>query len=172
MENMEHALEKAFMEAYEMHADALFRHCYFKTSNRELAKDVVQEAFCRTWNYMSEGRRVENMRAFLYRVAGNAVIDEMRKRKTVSLEALEEAGFAPVDEHTPDGEVFASGQEAVRMLAHVEEPYRTALVMRYVEGLSTKEIAETLGETENVVSVRIHRGIKKLRSVYEGPEKV
>lgn len=159
------------MEAYEAHADALFRHCYFKTSNREFAKDVVQETFCRTWNYISEGRRVDNIRAFMYRVAGNVIIDEMRKKKTTSLEALEDVGFTPVDEQNPDGEQFASGKEAVRMLAHVEEPYRTILVMRYVEGLSPKEIAETLGETENVVSVRIHRGVKKLRIVYEGTEK-
>ena len=168
---MENMAEKSFLEAYEAHADALFRHCYFKTSNREFAKDEGQEAFCRTWNYMAEGRRVENMRAFLYRVAGNVIIDEMRKRKTTSLEALEEVGFAPVDEHTPDGEAFASGQEALRMLRHVEEPYRTMLVMRFVEGLAPKDIAEILKESENVVSVRIHRGLKKLRTVFEGEPK-
>ncbi len=163
--------QQAFLEAYEAYANALFRHCYFKTSNRELAKDIVQETFCRTWSYISEGRKVENMRAFLYRVAGNAIIDEMRKRKVSSLDALEEEGFTPVDEHALDGKTFAEGQEALRVLQLVEEPYRTTISMRYVEGLSPREIAETLGETENVISVRLHRAVKKLRDAYEGKEK-
>lgn len=162
--------EKAFLEAFEQHSDALFRHCYFKTSNRELAKDVVQEAFCRTWSYIGEGRKVENMRAFLYRVAGNVIIDEMRKKKATSLDALEEAGFMPADDTSPNGEQFASGQEAVRMLQQVEEPYRTALALRFVEGFSPKEIAGMLEESENVISVRIHRGVKKLREVFDGKD--
>ena len=165
---MEDMAKQAFLDAYEAHSAALFRHCYFKTSNRELAKDVVQETFTRTWSYIAEGRKVDNMRAFLYRVAGNAIIDEMRKRKATSLDALEEEGFTPVDERAESGEDFAAGQEAMRVLKLVEEPYRTALAMRYVEGLTPKEIAETLGETENVISVRIHRAVKKLREVHEG----
>jgi len=127
----------------------------------------VQETFCRTWSYLSEGRKVENMRAFLYRVAGNAIIDEMRKRKVTSLDALEEAGFTPADEQMPTGQDHAEGREALAVLKLVEEPYRTVLAMRFVEGLSPKEIAATLGETENVISVRIHRGVKKLRDAYE-----
>ena len=51
-------LEREFLAAYDEHADALFRHCLLRVRDREAAKDVVQEAFSRTWLYLSEGKNI------------------------------------------------------------------------------------------------------------------
>ena len=59
------------------------------------------------------------------------------------------------------------GARALKALEELPEPYREAVVMRYVDGLSPTEIARTIGESENVVSVRVHRGLKKLKSLLE-----
>jgi RNA polymerase sigma factor (sigma-70 family) len=62
------------------------------------------------------------------------------------------------------------GARALKALEELAEPYREAVTMRYVDGLSPTEIAQAIGESENVVSVRVHRGLKKLRAALEGQD--
>src|SRR3989338_7875527 len=73
--------EEEFSAAYESFSDALFRHCYFRLYDREKSKDIVQEAFIKTWEYSLKGQEIENTRAFLYKVLNNLIIDEIRKKK-------------------------------------------------------------------------------------------
>lgn len=158
-------IEKSFLKLYDESADTLLRHCYFRVHDRELAKDLTQEAFTRMWQYLAAGKEVENMNAFLYRMANNLVIDHYRRKKSASLEALQEGGFDPSGsehEHVMDRAQIREALEAVDTL---EEPYLSVIRMRYVSDLTISEIAEATGESDNVVSVQIHRGIKKLRTL-------
>lgn len=156
-------IERAFLDAYEEHADALFRHCLLRVRDRDAAKDIVQEAYSKTWIYLSEGNDIEYMRAFLYRVANNLIVDGARRKKAASLESMmEDDGFEPEDESIRDFADIPAAREAVKMLDELDEIYRTAITMRYLDEMSPREIAEALGVSENVVSVRIHRGIEKL----------
>ena len=75
-------LDKEFLAAYDEYSDALFRHCMIRVRDRDVAKDIVQETFSRTWLYLSEGKKVEYIRAFLYRVANNLIVDGARKKKS------------------------------------------------------------------------------------------
>lgn len=162
--------QKMLLRAYEEYADSLFRHCFFRVYDRESAKDLVQDVFFRTWEYIAKGNDIENIRAFLYRTANNSVIDYVRKKKPVSLESLQERGFDPADNsHNVGGmERIIVGRELLYALSFLEEPYRAALVMRFVDDMSPREIAAVLGETENTVSVRIHRATRKVREIWEG----
>ena len=154
--------EAEFLAAYETHADALFRHCLPRVRDRDVARDIVQEAFTKTWVYISEGKHVEHMRAFLYRVTNNLIVDGARRKRSVSLETMMEDGFEPEDDTVKDPTDIPASREAVAMLRELDEIYRTAITMRYFDELSPREIAMALGVSENVVSVRIHRGIEKL----------
>lgn len=160
-------LEKEFWKAYEAYADALFRHCYFRMYDRELAKDLVQEAFTRTWSYLAEGKEVENTRAFLYRVLHNLIVDEARRKKPLPFDpALEEI---PQPTNLPEivGNTLA-GEKVMKLLDQLDGKYQEVIVMNFVDGLSPKEISAIIGESENVVSVRIHRGLKKVRELLAG----
>lgn len=154
-----------FLKAYDEYSNDLFRHCYFRIFDRSLAKDLAQEAFCKTWVYIADGKKIDNVRAFLYKVANNLIVDEIRKKKSLSLEGLMEEGFSPKDETTPDMEQTITGQEVIKTLELLEEPYRTAVTMRFVDDLSPTEIARILDISESNVSVRIHRGVKQLRQI-------
>ena len=79
------AAEKAFLEAYDTLSDAIFRQCYFRCFDRELARELTQECFMRTWEKLAEGAEIKNIKAFLYRVAGNLVIDNARRKKSERL---------------------------------------------------------------------------------------
>lgn len=156
-------LERAFLDMYEQNADALFRHCMIRVRDREQAKDIVQEAFARTWLYLSEGKHVDHLRAFIYRVANNLIIDGARRKKSSSLDALiDDEGFEPRDEDAKNPEIVPQTREAMALLRSLDEIYRTVITMRFIDEMSPKEIARVLGVSENVVSVRIHRGIERL----------
>lgn len=156
-----------FIALYDEMADQLLRHCFFKLSNRELALDLVQETFTRTWEYIASGKEVNNVKGFLFKVANNLIIDEYRKKKMVSLETLQEqSGF---DAPTHDHKKTILDVEIGTILAHInklDEKYREVILMRYVNDFSPKEIAEILGQSENAVSVRINRGLKKVQEMH------
>jgi RNA polymerase sigma-70 factor (ECF subfamily) len=161
---MQKRKEQEFLKAYEDYADDLFRHAFFRVRDRERAKDLVQETFTRTWTTLSDGASIDNLRAFFYRVLTNAIIDESRKKKSASLDTMLEEGFAPHDEEATEA-VFevTTIRETHELLSTLPDEYRLPLVMRHLDGLSPREIAEILGLTENLVSVRINRAINKLR---------
>ncbi len=159
-------MQKEFLRAYDENSDALFRQCFFKVHDRELAKDILQETFVRTWDYINKGKTILNMRAFLYRTLNNLVIDEYRKKKVVSLDLLDEEGFNPVAEEGISANDRFEGVRAMKLLDELPSPYKEAVYMRYVSGLELSEISEITGESENTVSVHVHRGIKRLKEIF------
>lgn len=156
-----------FEKDYEEYSDAIFRYLYYRIQDRERALELTQEVFTKFWQYLSQDKTVENSRAFLYRSAANIFINEIRTdKRTVSLDTLMEDGFE-ITYEGEDAESIASQKEIVDQLKDVDEQYRDVLVMRFVEDMAVKEIAKTLGEKENTISVRIKRGLEKFRQKYE-----
>jgi RNA polymerase sigma-70 factor, ECF subfamily len=156
---------KEFIAAYDEHADAVFRYCFFKLSNRELAKDMVQDTFIKTWQYLGEGKPIGNLKAFLYKVAHNLIIDEYRRQKASSLDSLREAGFDVEGSRGDDMILSAEADVVLRAIDKLEPHFREVIVMRYVHDLSPREIADILGEKENAVSVRLNRAIHKAQEL-------
>ena len=159
--------EQSFLKLYDEFAGPIFRHCYFRVSSREVAEDLTQDSFMRIWNYIAKGQIVDNQKAFLYKITGNLIIDYYRKKKEASLDVLSEAGFDPAGEDENATLNYAECQHVIGAVKKLESPYREAISMRYIDGFSLGDIAEVVGETENVVSVRIHRGIEKLKKLYK-----
>ncbi len=160
-------IEKEFLQAYDLYADAIFRHCYFRINDRERAKELMQEVMIKAWLYLREGKKIDNIRALLYKMANNIVIDEVRKKKSVSLDELKEEGFEPEDKLDQEEEIEMQMEveKVMACLPKMNPKYREIFVMRYVDQLSPKEIADIVGESENLVSVRLNRAIKQLRQL-------
>lgn len=165
-------LQNTFLEAYNSYSDAIFRFCFFKLNDRELAKDLMQETFTKVWLSTSkQDIHINNIKALIYKIAGNLIIDEYRKRgrrETVaSLDILhDEDGFDPSFDDAESVRDIIDGKEAIKLISKIREPYGESVLMRYVQDLSISEIAEITGETENTISVRIHRGISILKKLY------
>lgn len=166
--------EKRFLKAFEDYSDALFRHAAMRISNREKAIDAVHDAFTKVWSYVRQGHQVDSFRSFLYKVLNNLIIDEYRKHKESSLDALmeiegvDEGSFPELSESTVEAlAATIDGRKAFDLLEDIPEQYREVLIFRFVDELGPKEIADLIEESENVVSVRIHRGLRLLRNKIE-----
>ncbi len=164
--------EKEFLAAYDEHSSALFRFLTMKIADREVARDLTQETFTRAWDYRQNGGVIREWKPFLFRTAYNLVVDVYRKKRAVSLDHLiDDQGFAVSDDSADEKQTVAHAEMSrVRKgIDQLDETYRDIILLRYTEDLPPKEIARITGLSENVVSVRIHRGIEKLRIIL-GPD--
>jgi len=158
--------KQQFMKWYEEYNDALFRHCYYRVYGREKALEITQETFLRVWNELEKGTKIQYPKTFIFRIATNLIIDDSRKKKEQSLEALQENGFEP-DDSTQEEKLHV-GIEYEEMCTYLDEldpDDKEILLLRHVEDLKPREIAELLGESANVISVRINRAMKKFQKV-------
>lgn len=150
---------------YQEHADAIFRHCYFRVQERERAKDIVQNTFVKAWEYLSGGGEIKNMKAFLYKVASNQIIDYYRSHKELSLDQLLEKGFQVKGEGGNTFEDKVDAETIRGLLTQLKEGYREVMVLRYIDGYKPREMAELMGEDVNTVSVRLHRAAQVFKKI-------
>lgn len=164
--------EDRFLKAFDEYADALFRHAVYRLSDRERAIEIVHDTFTKVWGYIRGGHEIDSYKPFLYKVMNNLIIDEYRKRKELSLDAIlseegvDEGSFPELHQGSIAEVTFMlDAQKASLLLQELPLVYREVLTLRFVDGLGPKEISELIEESENVVSVRIHRGLKTLKDM-------
>lgn len=157
-----------FIRAYDEYSNAIYRYCFFRVYSKQQAEEIMQDAFMKTWQYIADGKEIENIRAFLYRVAGNLIIDSIRKHKESSLDELmeESNAFEPSSENENDAENKILFKEIKEQLSTLKKEEQTIIIMRHVEGFSPQEIAETLGTNANNISVKLNRAVKKLKKKF------
>ncbi|MBI4079892.1 RNA polymerase sigma factor [Candidatus Kaiserbacteria bacterium] len=168
-------IERIFREAFEKHADELFRHARLRLSDRDRALELTQECFLRSLAYAKRGEEIREIRPFLFRTLRHLIIDEYRKSKSYSLDEMTENDegermeslLADPDDPLEEASDRFDGSRAIEAIRQLPDLYREVLMMRYVNDLSIPEIADSIEESENVVSVRLHRGLKKLRALLE-----
>lgn len=167
--NGAHGSSEDFLKVYDTFSDKIYRYCYYRVYDREAARDLVQDVFMRTWRYLTQGNTIENMQAFLYRTAMNCIINASKKaKKTVSLDKLHDDGFDVANDSRSDPHTAIDAKTVISKLDQLlDDSYREVIVLRYINDLDPKDIAEITGETPNVISVRLHRGLKKLHEVLE-----
>jgi RNA polymerase sigma-70 factor (ECF subfamily) len=156
-------MKEQFLAVYDQYGDAIFRFCQLKVSIRATAEDISQEVFMRYWQQLRLGKEIGNERALLYSIARNLIIDWYRKHKEQSLDVLTEAGFEFAGADHIATVTASEVREVIGVISALDEPTREALTLRFVEGLSPKDIAEITGESANAISVRLNRGIKKVQ---------
>ncbi len=158
----EEEVERRFLAMYERDADTLFRFCLWKLRDRDAAVELVQETYTRVWEYARRGNDIENFRAFAFRIARNAIADYVKKSRPLYEHELREDSLdLPVPGGIEEAAEFTGVLECLRILP---EDDQELVMLRYVEGMPVKDIAEDLGERPNTVTQRLRRAIASLRS--------
>lgn len=158
----------AFAETYDLFAPKIYRHALYRTSSKEVAEDIMSQTFLKGWEFISKNpREVTYLKAFIYRIANNLIIDFYRSkaRKPVSL-------TDEMEQVLPDDIVIEEETDLVlrrdRMheaLCLLKEETRELLIMRFIDELSMDEIAELKGKNKNALYVAIHRAVKELKLI-------
>ena len=160
-------LKEILARAHFDYEKGLNARAYFKISNHEIGQDLVQDTFLKTWVYLIKGGKIETMKAFLYHVLNNLIVDQYRKHKTSSLDVLLEKGFEPTDVDVKFSADILDGKKAILLIAHLPKKYQKVLRMRYIQDLTLKEMSKVTGQSKNTIAVQACRGLEMLKSVYQ-----
>jgi RNA polymerase sigma-70 factor, ECF subfamily len=151
---------------YLRYQKGLNSYALFKISDPLVAQDLVQDTFMRTWKYLVEGGKVHLMKAFLYSILNKLIVDQYRRHKAVSLDALFEKGFETSEEDQGKVLDVLDGSKALLLIKELPPNYRKVMHMRYVRHLSIEEMSLITGKSRNAVAVQAHRGLAKLKLLY------
>jgi len=119
---------------------------------------------------MLTGKEILNMKAFLYQIARNLITDFYRKKKTTSLDQLQNQGFEASSDDHEQIENRIEIEFMVKIIEKLDQKYRDVVYLKLVEEMNIEEIAQSLEITRNNVTVRYHRGMKHLKSLIKNKE--
>jgi RNA polymerase sigma-70 factor (ECF subfamily) len=151
--------------------------CRRMLADPEEASDATQEVFIRVMRSVLGFRGEAAFGTWLHRVTVNVCLTSLRRRSRARGAGMVAGGTPfglPGDDNALESEVDSPEERAVTAdlaarsevaLASLPEDARAVVVLRDIEGMSTKEVAELLGVTETVVKVRLHRAHARLRSM-------
>jgi len=160
--------QEALKEIFDQYREKVYRIAFGVVRHREDARDIVQEVFIKVFRSIKDFKGKSRFYTYLYRMALNTAIDHSRKRKKIFTSSIdEEGGFTPVDdsENRPDRKAVRKElQERLKKaLDKLPSDQRAALIYREMEGLSYREMAETMGCSIGTVMSRLHYGRKKVQ---------
>lgn len=170
---MQHEQSIPCLSAFEQHHNDLLRFFTHKLGCRDLAADCAQETYVHLVR-MRSTIDVQNPRAFLFRVAANLAVDNLRKirirRETLSVDPPPDsaASMAPSAE-----DALEAKQRLVRVeraIGELSPKCRSALLMNRLEGKTHREIAEKLGVSESMVAKYVIQALKHCRARLDAEE--
>jgi len=167
------AMERLLVRAQEV----AYRVSLLVCGHAEDAEDVMQEALLKTYQYVSRIEDPEAFRTWLYRIVRNACLMKRRRRvdepaRHVSVEQgdgdrQDDPRPVEIEDHTraADQQLIDAwiGERLRRALQRLPRTYRAIVVLREIEGLSTKEVATITQLSESNVKTRLHRARRLLR---------
>lgn len=164
---MLHLTTSSTSEIWDALAEDLRRFIGRRISDPTVAEDLLHDVFLRVHRHRVELREEDRVAGWVFRIARNAVTDHLRQRgRVVSLD--EEPLDAAADDDDDDDARAAAlvlGRWLTTMIETLEPPYREALTLTDLQGLSQREAARRLGLSYSGMKSRVQRGRAKLRAV-------
>ncbi|MCB2178694.1 sigma-70 family RNA polymerase sigma factor [bacterium] len=161
--------QEAFGDLYERYLEPIYRYIYYRVPTPEEAEDLTETIFLRAWETLMTKKnvKIDNFRAWIYRIAHNLTIDYHRKRKPIQFESGE-IDF-PDNTATTDPELEVeqklSSQSLHQAISKLEENFQNVIILRFFNKLSHAETAEIMGIQEGNVRVIQYRALKKLQTL-------
>jgi RNA polymerase sigma-70 factor (ECF subfamily) len=153
--------ESAFDQLFVRYQDYVYNVCLGIAGQPDDARDCAQETFLRVYRKVGEFRGDSAFSTWLYRVAVNVCVGQLRKRQRVKAESLEAETVREIADDEPEawsGLEREVDERLVRdVVAKLPHDYRVVLTLRYFQDLSYEEMVSVLGYTLGQVKVKLHR---------------
>jgi RNA polymerase sigma-70 factor (ECF subfamily) len=139
--------------AFQENAVHIYRFIYAKVSNREDAEDLTSQVFLKAIRWLADGRDMISIRSWLYRTARSVLVDYWREQGRLELVPLTEGGQSAAHDKGHWRAPWRNRARALRILDALPERERAVLRLRFLQGYTTREIAQALGLTPSNVRV-------------------
>ena len=156
----------AFAELYDTHCDAVYRYILYRVREPADAEDLCSEVFTRAFANIHRYRwQGKSFLAWLYTIARNAVTDRRRRdRPTVDLD--DAYGVAEEGPTAHDRAVRGEQVDALRgAVKHLTTEQQEVLVLRFIENMSSRQVAQVLGKNEGAIRALQFRALGRLRKL-------
>jgi RNA polymerase sigma-70 factor (ECF subfamily) len=155
---------EAFARLYACYVERITRYVYFRVTDHELAEDITSRIFLKMLEKLDTYQIGQSpIIAWLYRMAHNAVIDHYRMKKTfLSLEDLRQSEVRQEDGIEEKLELQIKSQQLRAALQVLTEEQKSVLILKFIDGLSTQEIAQRLGKRQGAVRGLQMRALQRL----------
>lgn len=158
----------SFGEFYQLHLNEIYRYILFRVNDHNEAEDLTAKVFLEAWESLTgarPGQKINNIRAWIYRIARNKVTDYHRTRRPQE----------PID-NNPDKKLQDAGLERElddlfisRKLAlgvrQLQANYQEVIILRFINQMSHAEVAKIMNITESHVRVLQYRALNKMREI-------
>lgn len=164
---------RAFDELVRHYQRPIYHLAYRYLRSEADAKDLTQRTFLKVYGALPRFRAESSFRTWIYRIAINLCLNELRDRRrgeaSAGPDAIDRAPAPAVDVEALDAE--ARGAWLRRAIASLPPKQRMVLELRIYDELAFREVAELVGSTENAAKVNFHHAVKRLRALVDGGER-
>lgn len=154
---------EAFGELYSIYLDRIYRYVFYQIRDKMTAEDITEEVFVKAWKAIKSCQGKEKtFSPWLYRIAHNQVIDNLRsQRKCLSIEEAE----SPADVSNPELEAEGNWerQELLATLSCLPQSQRQVIILKFIDGLDNREIEQIMGKRQGAIRVLQMRALTTLR---------
>jgi len=160
--------KESFGVIYNHYVPQIYRFVVFKVSVKQVAEDLTHEIFLSAWqNIKNYQQKQFPISSWLYQIARNKVIDYYRTDKkniSIDTEDFDEETLGFKEQESLD--IPFTIQKIKSLIKLLKPEYQDVLIMRYIEDLDHREIANALNKTEGAVRLLQHRAINNLKELY------
>ncbi|MGH2427277.1 MAG: RNA polymerase sigma factor [Candidatus Limnocylindria bacterium] len=157
----------AFAVLYRRYLDRVYGYAFYLLGDHHDAEDATERTFVAALAGIQRFRDTgSSFRAWLFRIAHNTIVNALRSRRRRATLPLEE-GPEPVATGADPAAVLTRAEELRRVrwaLASLPDDRRQVVILRFVDGLSAREIGIVLDRSEGAVRVLLHRALRELSS--------
>jgi RNA polymerase sigma-70 factor (ECF subfamily) len=168
------SLNEQFSSIYDQYIDKIYRFVYLKVSSQEIAEDITSKVFIKGWEAFKKGLEIRNskleirnMGAFLYQIAGNAVIDHYREKGRSKLVSVDDSPeLADHGTNAQDMAILSADISNIKKaIQKLKKEYQDVIIWHYLDDMPIDDIAELLGRPAGTVRVMLHRGMRDLKKL-------
>lgn len=157
---------EAFGFFYDRYLRSIYRFVYIKIGNKQLAEDLTQDIFLKTWQHLVDKKSVRSFRAFIFRIARNTIADHYRSnnKQELPLDYMPDS-VEVVEEVVITADKNMDADMLLKQIKNLKPEYQEVLLLRYVEDMSIDDIAQIIDKDKNNVRVILHRALNKLKEI-------
>ena len=156
--------EDEFAEMYQSYQQPIYRFLFWRTRDQATSDDLTSSVFEKAWRARSSFHG-GSVQAWLYRIARNVLTDYWRRKQTVPLEHAEQVVNEDVVDIAEQLDIDQAVAEMRTALRQLPREMQRLVELRFIEGLSARQVAQRLNMTEGNVRVVQYRALKRMRKL-------